>query len=59
MYHDNPACRIRVKASRREGLVEYLREMESKVCNQVFPRAHIEPELPLTDHQVGHIGLVG
>lgn len=38
--------------------IEYLWEMESEVCNRVFPRAHIEPELPLKDHQVGHVGLV-
>lgn len=36
----------------------YLREMEGEVCDLVFPRGHIEPELPLKDHQVGNVGLV-
>lgn len=35
----------------------YLWVMESEVCNQVFSRAHIEPELSLKDHQIGHVGL--
>lgn len=39
-------------------LVGYLWVMEHEVCHQVFPRAHVEPQLPLEDHQVGHVGLV-
>jgi len=59
MCQDNSACGKRVKASRMKSvLVAHLWEMESEVCNQVFPRAHIEPELPLEVHPVGHIGLV-
>lgn len=59
MYHDNSARQKEQKlAEWRKCLVKYLREMESEVCNQVFPRAHIEPELPLKHHQVGYVGLV-
>lgn len=49
-YHDEEysAC----------GRKLYLWEMEGEVCDQVFPRAHIEPQLPLKYHQVGIVGLV-
>lgn len=36
----------------------YLWEMKHQVCQQIFARGHIEPELPLHHHQVDHAGLV-
>lgn len=47
-----------IRSVRTEGVFKHLWEMESEVCDQVFPWGHIEPELPPEDHQVRCNGLV-
>lgn len=37
--------------------MDYLREVKSEVCHQIFARSHIEPELPFHHHQVERVGL--
>lgn len=51
VYSESKAGELRVFST------EYLRKMKCDVCNQIFARFHVEPELPLKNHQVEQRGL--